>query len=84
VAEHPQPVRSGKQPDDRCRRPGHHGPAHVRAVHQRPDASYERFIERRLREELGFVGTPIVLAHMVRGEAHVTPGNSLRGPASAR
>ena len=25
------------------------------------DAGYERFIERRLREEFGFVGTPINL-----------------------
>ena len=25
------------------------------------DVGYERFIERRLREEFGFVGTPIVL-----------------------
>ena len=25
------------------------------------EASYERYIERRLREEFGFVGTPIVI-----------------------
>ena len=30
------------------------------------DAAYERFIERRLREEFGFVGTPIVLQQRVR------------------
>ena len=30
------------------------------------EASYERFIERRLREEFGFVGTPIVLQQRVR------------------
>jgi GTP-binding protein len=30
------------------------------------DAGYERFIERRLREEFGFVGTPIVITQRVR------------------
>ena len=30
------------------------------------DASYERFIERRLREEFGFVGTPIVIEQKPR------------------
>ena len=30
------------------------------------EASYERYIERRLREEFGFVGTPIVLQQRVR------------------
>ena len=30
------------------------------------DAGYERYIERRLREEFGFVGTPIVLTQRVR------------------
>jgi GTP-binding protein len=30
------------------------------------DAGYERFIERRLREEFGFVGTPLVLNQRVR------------------
>jgi GTP-binding protein len=30
------------------------------------DAGYERYIERRLREDFGFVGTPIVLTQRVR------------------
>ena len=30
------------------------------------DAAYERFIERRLREEFGFAGTPIVLQQRPR------------------
>ena len=30
------------------------------------EAGYERYIERRLREEFGFVGTPIVLEQRVR------------------
>ena len=62
VAEHPHPVRSGKQPKILFGTQALDPPAHVRAVHQRQlDAGYERFIERRLREEFGFVGTPIAL-----------------------
>jgi GTPase len=30
------------------------------------DAAYERYVERRLREDFGFVGTPIVLQQRVR------------------
>ncbi|MGH8826308.1 MAG: ribosome biogenesis GTPase Der, partial [Jiangellaceae bacterium] len=30
------------------------------------EASYERYIERRLREEFGFVGTPIEISMKVR------------------
>lgn len=30
------------------------------------EASYRRFIERRLREEFGFVGTPIDISMRVR------------------
>jgi GTP-binding protein len=30
------------------------------------EASYERYIERRLREEFGFIGTPILLQQRVR------------------
>jgi GTP-binding protein len=30
------------------------------------ESSYERFIERRLREEFGFTGTPIVLQQRPR------------------
>ncbi|WP_278259654.1 hypothetical protein [Nocardioides convexus] len=43
------------------RKPGLLGPAGVQACSPpaRLDQGYERFIERRLREEFGFVGTPI-------------------------
>ncbi|WP_141013366.1 ribosome biogenesis GTPase Der [Nocardioides sambongensis] len=62
VAEHPHPVRSGKQPKVLFG-------TQVQVAHPtfklftsgRLDAGYERFIERRLREEFGFVGTPIEL-----------------------
>ncbi|TYL44947.1 ribosome biogenesis GTPase Der [Nocardioides sp. BGMRC 2183] len=62
VAEHPHPVRSGKQPKVLFG-------TQVQVAHPtfklftsgKLDAGYERFIERRLREEFGFVGTPIEL-----------------------
>ena len=67
VAEHPHPVRSGKQPKvlfgtQASTRP----PTFVLFTTGRLEASYERFIERRLREEFGFAGTPIVLQQRPR------------------
>ncbi|HEY3014806.1 MAG TPA: ribosome biogenesis GTPase Der [Nocardioides sp.] len=60
VQEHPHPVRSGKQPKilfgtQATTAP----PTFVLFTSGKLDAGYERFIERRLREEFGFVGTPI-------------------------
>ncbi len=62
VAEHPHPVRSGKQPrvlfgTQATTAP----PTFVLFTSGKLDAGYERFIERRLREEFGFAGTPISL-----------------------
>jgi GTP-binding protein len=62
VAEHPHPVRSGKQPrvlfgTQATTAP----PTFVLFTSGKLDAGYERYIERRLREEFGFVGTPIAL-----------------------
>ena len=62
VAEHPHPVRSGKQPKvlfgtQATTSP----PTFALFTSGKLDAGYERFIERRLREEFGFVGTPIRL-----------------------
>jgi GTP-binding protein len=67
VAEHPHPVRSGKQPKvlfgtQATTAP----PTFILFTSGKLDASYERFIERRLREEFGFVGTPIVLQQRPR------------------
>jgi GTP-binding protein len=60
VAEHPHPVRGGKQPrvlfgTQASTAP----PTFVLFTSGVLEASYLRFIERRLREEFGFVGTPI-------------------------
>jgi GTP-binding protein len=62
VAEHPHPVRSGKQPKVLFgTQVSVAPPTFALFTSGRLDAGYERFIERRLREEFGFVGTPIVL-----------------------
>jgi GTP-binding protein len=62
VAEHPHPVRGGKQTKILFgTQPSTSPPTFILFTTGRLDASYERFIERRLREEFGFVGTPIVL-----------------------
>ncbi len=62
VAEHPHPVRSGKQPKVLfATQPSTSPPTFVLFTSGKLDAGYERYIERRLREEFGFVGTPIAL-----------------------
>jgi GTP-binding protein len=67
VAEHPHPVRSGKQPKVLFGTQASTAPPmFVLFTSGKLDASYERFIERRLREEFGFVGTPIVLQQRPR------------------
>jgi GTP-binding protein len=67
VAEHPHPVRSGKQPKIMFGTQSSVAPpTFVLFTSGRLDAAYERFIERRLREDFGFVGTPIVLTQRVR------------------
>ncbi len=67
IAEHPHPVRSGKQPKIMFgTQAGTAPPTFVLFTSGKLDAGYERFIERRLREEFGFVGTPIVLQQRPR------------------
>ncbi|QCC77179.1 ribosome biogenesis GTPase Der [Nocardioides daphniae] len=67
VAEHPHPVRGGKQAKILFGTQASTAPpTFILFTSGKLDASYERFIERRLREEFGFVGTPIVLQQRVR------------------
>ncbi|NYD58928.1 GTP-binding protein [Nocardioides marinisabuli] len=67
VAEHPHPVRSGKQPKILFgTQPSTAPPTFVLFTSGKLDDGYERYIERRLREEFGFVGTPIVINQRVR------------------
>ena len=67
VAAHPHPVRGGKQPRILFGTQAGDPAAAVRALRDRlPRAGYRRFIERRLREEFGFEGTPIEVSVRVR------------------
>jgi len=60
VAAHPHPVRGGKQPRILFgTQPQTGPPTFVLFTTGDLDAQYVRFLERRLREEIGFVGTPI-------------------------
>jgi GTPase len=62
VAEHPHPIRGGKQSKILFGTQAQTAPpTFVLFTSGKPDAGYERYIERRLREEFGFVGTPIAL-----------------------
>ena len=67
VAGHPHPVRSGKQPrilfaTQASIRP----PTFVLFTSGFLEAGYRRYIERRLREEFGFIGSPINVNLRVR------------------
>jgi GTP-binding protein len=67
VAEHPHPVRSGKQPKILFgTQPTTAPPTFVLFTSGLLDAGYLRFVERRLREQFGFVGTPIDLQQRPR------------------
>jgi len=67
VAEHPHPMRGGKQPRILFGTQADIGPPRfVLFTTGFLEAGYRRFIERRLREEFGFTGTPIDVAMRVR------------------
>ena len=67
VAEHPHPVRSGKQPRILFGTQAQTAPpTFILFTSGKLDAGYLRFIERRLREDFGFVGTPIDLQQRPR------------------
>ncbi len=67
VSAHPHPIRGGKQPrimfgTQATTRP----PRFVLFATGFLEAGYRRFVERRLREEFGFVGTPIEVSVRMR------------------
>jgi GTPase len=67
VAATPPPVRGGKQPRVLfVTQPGVAPPRFVLFTTGPLEASYRRFIERRLREHYGFVGSPIDIAVKMR------------------
>lgn len=67
VAEHPHPVRGGKQPKVLFGTQASTAPpTFVLFTSGKLEDTYLRFIERRLREEFGFIGSPIHLQQRVR------------------
>jgi len=67
VAATPPPVRGGKQPRIMfATQPGVAPPRFVLFTTGPLEASYRRFIERRLREQFGFRGTPIDISVKAR------------------
>ncbi|EFQ83956.1 ribosome biogenesis GTPase Der [Aeromicrobium marinum DSM 15272] len=67
VAEHPHPVRGGKQPKILFgTQASISPPTFVLFTSGKVEDPYLRFIERRLREEFGFVGSPIHITQRVR------------------
>ena len=67
VAGNPHPVRGGKQPRILfASQPGTSPPRFVLFASGFLEAGYRRWIERKLREEFGFVGTPIEISMKVR------------------
>ncbi|GAA1887060.1 ribosome biogenesis GTPase Der [Streptantibioticus ferralitis] len=67
VAAHPHPIRGGKQPRILFgTQAGTRPPRFVLFASGFLEAGYRRFIERRLREEFGFEGTPVQVSVRVR------------------
>lgn len=67
VAAHPHPVRSGKQPKILfATQAGTRPPTFVLFTSGPLDEAYTRFVERRLREDFGFVGSPVRINVRVR------------------
>ncbi|NJQ08650.1 ribosome biogenesis GTPase Der [Streptomyces lonarensis] len=67
VASHPHPIRGGKQPRILFgTQAGTRPPRFVLFASGFLEAGYRRFVERRLREEFGFAGTPIQVSVRVR------------------
>jgi len=67
VAEHPHPVRGGKQPKIMFgTQASTSPPTFVLFTTALLEASYIRFVERRLRENYGFIGSPIHITQRPR------------------
>jgi len=71
VAEHPHPLRGGKQPRILFgTQAGTRPPTFVLFTTGFLDPGYRRFIQRRLRELYGFEGSPIVINMRIRERRH--------------
>jgi len=83
VAATPPPVRGGKQPKILfATQAGVRPPHFVLFSSGFLEAAYRRFIERRLREDFGFEGTPVQLSVRVRAKRESRGGRRPRTPAT--
>ncbi len=83
VAATPPPVRGGKQPKILfATQAGVRPPHFVLFTSGFLQAGYRRFIERRLREEFGFAGSPVQVTMRLREKR--ASGGQARRPSSAR
>ena len=85
VAATPPPVRGGKQPKILfATQAGVRPPHFVLFSSGFLEAAYRRFIERRLREDFGFEGTPVQLSVRVRAKRESRGGRRPSKPANPR
>jgi len=81
VAATPPPVRGGRQPKVLfATQTGIRPPHFVLFTTGFLEASYRRFIERRLREEFGFAGSPVRVSLRLRQRAAGRPPSRARTP----
>jgi GTP-binding protein len=79
VAATPPPIRGGKQPKIMfATQAGIRPPHFILFTSGFLQAGYRRFIERRLREEFGFQGTPVHVSMRMREKRSVTAGRAAR------
>jgi GTPase len=85
VAATPPPVRGGRQPKILfATQAGIRPPHFVLFASGFLEAAYRRFVERRLREEFGFEGSPIQVSVRVRAKRDPRPGRRSAARAPRR
>jgi GTPase len=81
IAQTPPPVRGGKQPKIMfATQAGIKPPHFVLFTSGFLQAGYRRFIERKLRDEFGFAGTPVHVTMRLREKRSGPAGRAARGP----
>jgi GTP-binding protein len=85
IAATPPPVRGGRQPRVLfATQAGTRPPHFVLFSSGFLEAGYRRFVERRLREEFGFEGTPVQVSVRVKAKRERSAGQRSGGPGPAR
>ncbi|KOX12394.1 ribosome biogenesis GTPase Der [Nocardiopsis sp. NRRL B-16309] len=80
VAATPPPVRGGKQPKILfATQAGARPPHFILFTTGFLEENYRRFIERRLREDFGFEGSPLHISMRIREKKGATPGRASKG-----